>query len=489
MNDSSLIIFGATGDLAQVKLIPALYHLDKAGKLPEKLRIIACGRRPYDTNSYTEQALTWLNNKAKEPLEHELLQHFLQRFHYFRGDLADDQTYQQLDQLLQHGFSRNLIFYMAIKPQDFSTVISKLSRQKLLNEQIGFRRVVIEKPFGYNLESATALQQQIGKHLNEKQVFRIDHYLAKGMVQNILVFRFANALLEPLWNRNCIDHIQISHGETLGISKRGEFYDKTGALRDMLQSHLMQLLALTAMEAPVSMQADDLRDEKVKVLKSIRQIPSDKVNAYASRGQYERGQIAEQTVNAYLEEEGVEENSTTETYAALKLYIDNWRWRGVPFYLQTGKRLKKGHSMIAICFKQAPLAFFQETKIEQKHNWLILNIQPDEYMRFELTVKEPGLDMRTRTTNLDASFLARDEKATDAYEDLLLDVLKGDQSLFLRWDEIEWSWRVMEPIMNNWASEEHYIESYPAGSWGPESSQRLFHRSDLRWRCQVTEPK
>lgn len=487
MNNSSLIIFGATGDLAQVKLIPALYHLEQAGKLPEQMRIIACGRRPFSTEDYLQQAKSWLAEKAKDSLDDSICQRFFARFHYFRGDLSTDDTYQRLQETIEQGFSSNLIFYMAIKPQDFSTVVSKLSAHGMLNEQSGFRRVVIEKPFGYNLESATALQKQISKHLSEKQVFRIDHYLAKGMVQNILVFRFANVLLEPLWNRNCIDHIQISHGETFGVNQRGEFYDKTGALRDMVQSHLMQLLALTAMEAPVSMQADDLRDEKVKVLKSIRQIPTDKVNAYASRGQYENGQIGDIPVPAYLEEQGVAEDSTTETYAAVKLYIDNWRWRGVPFYLQTGKRLKQGHSMIAICFKQAPQAFFQGMKIQQKHNWLILNIQPDEYMRFELTVKEPGLDMQTRTTRLDASFLAQDEKSSDAYEDLLLDVIKGDQSLFLRWDEIEWSWRVMEPIMNNWASEDHYIETYPAGSWGPESSQRLFHRNDLRWRCQIQE--
>lgn len=487
MSNSTLIIFGATGDLAQVKLIPALYHLEKAGKLPEQMNIIACGRKAYDNQSYQQQITEWLQAKTKDQYEAKIAERFFQRFSYFRGDLDQDDTYQRLNTQIQQSCSPNLIFYMAIKPQDFSTVINKLSQHQFLNEQNGFRRVVIEKPFGYNLESATALQKQIAKHLNEKQVFRIDHYLAKGMVQNILVFRFANVLLEPLWNRNCIDHIQISHGETFGISKRGEFYDKTGALRDMLQSHLMQLLALTAMEAPVSMNADDLRDEKVKVLKSIRPIPTDKVHSYASRGQYERGAINDQPVNAYLEEDGVDENSTTETYAAVKLYIDNWRWRGVPFYLQTGKRLKKGHSMIAICFKQAPLAFFQGTKIQQKHNWLILNIQPDEYMRFEVTVKEPGLEMRTRTTNLDAGFLAADEKATDAYEDLLLDVIKGDQSLFLRWDEIEWSWRIMEPILNNWASENQYIESYPAGSWGPESSQRLFHRNDLLWRCQIPE--
>lgn len=480
MADCTLIIFGATGNLAQVKLIPALYHLDKAGKLPANLRILACGRRPYSEEDYQRTLCDWVAEGARDTVDKEALEHFAQRFSYFRGDLNLDQSYEQIHTLLeQPKYSKNLIFYMAISPQDFSTVINKLSRHELLNEKAGFRRVVIEKPFGYNLESATALQKQIAKHLDERQIFRIDHYLAKGMVQNVLVFRFANILLEPLWNRYYIDHVQISHCESLGISERGEFYDKTGALRDMLQSHLMQLLALIAMETPVSMRADDLRDEKVKVLKSVRAVPIEKVHAYAYRAQYEQGQIESEAVKAYTEETGVKEDSTTETYAALKLYIDNWRWHGVPFYLQTGKRLKNKQSRISICFKQVPQPLFKTTS--SYNNWLTLSIQPDEYMRLEMTVKEPGLEMLTRNSNMDASYLSANEKSTDAYEDLLLDVIRGDQSLFLRWDEIEWSWRIVEPILNSWASENHTIDTYPAGSWGPDTT-RLFHRNDLRWR-------
>ena len=487
MSDCTLVIFGATGNLSQVKLMPALYHLQKAGKLPDKLRILACGRRTLSHSEYQANVSQWLNDHARGELNRGATQGFLARIDYFSGNLNEDKTYESIAAMLQEPeHSRNVAFYMAIKPQDFAHVIKHLSKQQLLDESHGFRRVVIEKPFGYDLESARALQAQVSRYLDEKQVFRIDHYLAKGMVQNVLVFRFANLLMEPLWNRNYIDHVQISHSESVGIGERGGYYEKNGALRDMLQSHLMQLLALVGMEAPVSMQADDLRDEKVKVLKSVRQIPPDRVNAYAYRAQYGAGNVNGKTACAYIEESGIPDDSTTETYAALKLYIDNWRWRGVPFYLRTGKRLKANHSMISICFKRPPQQFFQGTAVDAGgHNWLILSIQPDECLRLEMTVKEPGLEMKTRTTSLDAGFLARSEKTTDAYEDLLLDLFKGDQSLFLRWDEIEWSWRIVDPVLRHWATETSYIDTYKAGTWGPRNVQHLFHYEGLRWRCSI----
>ncbi|OQX44170.1 MAG: glucose-6-phosphate dehydrogenase [Candidatus Sedimenticola endophacoides] len=485
MDNCTYVIFGATGNLSRVKLMPALYHLEAAGKLSEGTRILAIGRRDWDLEKCTGQVREWVNAKARGGLDPEVFERFASRLSYFRGDLTEQGMYSRLHRHIDDSehLPSNVAFYMAIRPAEFGVVTENLSDSGLLDESRGWKRVVIEKPFGYDLESAQSLQRRISRYLREDQLYRIDHYLGKGTVQNVLVYRFANTMMEPLWNRNYIDHIQITHSESMGVDSRADFYDGAGAMRDMIQSHLLQLLTLVAMEPPVSMEAESLRDEKVKVLKSIRPIVQQAVHAHAFRAQYTEGVVDGQRVNGYLQEPKVPAGSITETYAALKLYIDNWRWRGVPIYLRTGKRMAESQSLVSICFRHPPQQFFRDTPMDHmRQNWVLLGIQPAECLKVEMTVKEPGLEMRTRQTSLDASLCRTDEAQTDAYEELLLDVIQGDRSLFLRYDEVEYAWRVVDPVLRAWATERDFIHTYPAGSWGPEESRRLFEKEAQHWR-------
>ena len=485
------IIFGATGNLSRLKLMPALYHLEAEKRLPDGTMIMAVGRRELDKQGWIDELREMLENKARGGIDEEVFKCFSGRMQYIQGDLSTEPLYADIRNAIESNskFSKNCAFYMALQPAQFGIVIDKLADAELLDETHGWRRVIIEKPFGYDQDSAHMLETRLHRHLREEQIYRIDHYLGKGTVQNILVFRFANVMMEPLWNRNYIDHIQITHSETVGIGGRGDYYESSGALRDMIQSHLMQLLTLVAMEPPAAMDAESLRDEKVKVLKSIRPIPTSAVHAQSFRAQYASGLIDGKSVPGYLEEEKVQQHSTTETYAALKLYIDNWRWRGVPFFLRTGKRMAEAKSAISIRFKQPPQHLFSNTPIEKMQpDWVIIGIQPKECLRIEMQVKEPGPVMKTRTISLDASLRDEGETSSDAYEDLLLDVIKGDQSQFLRFDEVEGAWKVVDPILRVWATERDFIHTYPSGTWGPQETRRLFEREDQFWRHSM-EPE
>ena len=482
----TFVIFGATGNLSSNKLLPALYHLEAADRLSESLNIVAFSRRDWNDDDWHKHMREVLADKIKGTQDTPIFERFIARFTYQKGDLNDIESYKALAKRLppEEACSAT-VFYLAIKPAEFAAVVHNLEAVGL-NRPRGLNRVVVEKPFGEDIESARMLNQLLHQHFDEEQIFRIDHFLGKETVQNLLVFRFANTLIEPLWNRNFIDHVQITVAESIGIEQRADYYDQAGALRDMLQNHLMQLLTVVAMEPPPALEADALHDEKVKVLRSIRPIAKKAVHAHAIRAQYARGVVDGKTVQGYQQEANVEANSITETFVSAKFYIDNWRWRGVPFYLRTGKRMPRQTSMIAIRFRHPPQQLFRETPLETiDPNWILLSIQPDESMRMEIHVKQPGLDMDTRMMQMNASFLKTDEETLDAYETLLLDVIEGDRSLFLRFDEVEWAWRVVDPILKHWAVERDYIPTYAAGTWGPPDANRLFDSDDQTWRNEL----
>lgn len=480
----TLTIFGVGGNLSQRKLIPALFRLEMAMRLPEQLVILGCDIAVHSRDAWVSLVSEILRGTYQKEIDEAALQRFCQRWHYFAIPSGDDAAYDRLQQMLEgSNFPPNMVCYMAVRPADYPSIIDKLGNAGLLKQQNGWRRVVIEKPFGYDLLSAQTLQSSLYKHLDEPQIYRIDHYLGKGTVQNVMVFRFANLLLEPLWNHHYIDHVQITHSEILGIENRADYYEGAGALRDMIQSHLLQLLTLVAMEPPVTLSAEHLRDEKVKVLKAIRPITQNSVHAHAFRGQYSGGLIDGKSVSGYLEEKGVAADSATETYAALKLFIDNWRWAGVPFYLRTGKRMAENSSAICIRFKNPPQDLLRHNRQgPSQPNWIMLGIQPNDCLKMEMQVKVPGLDLHTRTISLDATYRKDSDDDFDAYASLLLDVMQGDHSLFLRIDEVEAAWRVVDPVLKVWAMERDFINTYPAGSWGPRGTYRLFDRDDQFWR-------
>jgi glucose-6-phosphate 1-dehydrogenase len=486
-----LVIFGATGDLTKRKLVPAIYNLLANRLLPDEFAIVGVGRSPMADDEFRERVLGELREFATVDVDDGNQEWIARRLRYVAVDAADPSTFEGLAEVLKKadeelGTAGNYLFYLAVPPKLFDGYVRGLGEAGLMREEEErFRRVIIEKPFGHDLESALDLNRRIREVLEERQIYRIDHYLGKETVQNIMAFRFGNGIFEPIWNRRYIDHVQITVAETVGVEGRGSYYEEAGALRDMVQNHMFQLLAITAMEPPVSLAADTVRDERVKVLSAIRPFTHEDVLRHTVRGQYGEGEVDGKRKPAYRAEDSVSPQSSTETFAALELFVDNWRWADVPFYLRTGKRLPRRVSEIAIQFKCAPLMLFRETEIERLNpNLLVIRIQPDEGISLRFEGKIPGPQMRLGTVKMDfqyEDYFGR--QAHTGYETLLYDCMLGDSTLFHRSDMVEAGWRVVTPILDVWkALTPRIFPNYAANTWGPKEADEMIERHGRKWR-------
>lgn len=483
----SLVIFGVTGDLATKKLLPALYDLTNRGLLPPGFGVVGFARRDWGHGDFQQVAKEAVSAHCRTPFDERVWEHFRQGFRFVPGEFSDPGAFTTLVHTLkeldaERGTQGNHAFYLSIPPRLFSLVCTRLRDVGLTTgSEERWRRVVIEKPFSYDLASATQLDTVVSQVFPPDSVFRIDHYLGKETVQNILALRFANTIFEPLWNNNYVDHVQITMAEDIGIGNRAGYYDGIGAARDVIQNHLLQLLALTAMEEPVSFNADDIRAEKEKILSALR-LPQD-LHAHSARGQYTHGWQAGRYVKGFLEEEGMDPESTTESFAALRLNIETRRWAGVPFYLRTGKRLGRRVTEIALVFKPAPhLPFDSHATQELGHNAIVIRVQPDEGVTIRFGSKVPGTSMEVRDVTMDFGYgHSFTEASPEAYERLLLDVLLGDPPLFPRQREVELSWKILDPVIAFWSAQGN-PPSYRPGSWGPESANDMMHRDGRRWR-------
>jgi glucose-6-phosphate 1-dehydrogenase len=485
VHPTTLVIFGGTGDLAHRKLLPAIYNLAHEGALPERFNLIAVSRSEMSDDEFRKGARDSIKQYSRREPDEQVLEKMLEQVRYVSGTFDDDSVFDRLEQDLEQ-FDRdadvtfNRIFYLSTAPGFFGLIVQKLGEHGLDKHADAEVRVVIEKPFGTRESEAKALNRQVLKVLKESQVYRIDHYLGKETVQNVLAFRFANGMFEPIWNRNFIDYVQITAAEDMGIGRRAEYYDSSGALRDLVQNHMLQLLTLLCMEPPVTFDADEVRDEKVKVLHAVAPPAEDEV----VRARFTAGMAEGKEAVGYLDEEGVPDDSTTETYVALRLEVDNWRWAGVPIYLRTGKRLARKVTEIAVTLKPVPhLAFKAEGSVGVQPNQLILTVQPNEGVSLSLGAKIPGSQMRIRPVNMEflygTSFLSQ---SPEAYERLIMDAMRGDPTLFTRNDEVEAQWRIIDPILESWEKGEDPLAEYPAGTQGPEEADSILMPGH-RWRA------
>ena len=484
-----MVIFGASGDLTKRKLIPALYNLAKDNLLSKEFALVGVARNEMSSEQFRDMIGKEIGDFATTKVDPDLWHWFARRIYYISGDFDDPKVYEELGKVLgdvdkEHGTRGNYFYYLATAPSFFATVVKQLGAAGLVSEERGWRRVIIEKPFGRDYESAKNLNKEIRQVLDEKQIYRIDHYLGKETVQNILVFRFANGIFEPIWNRRYIDHIQITVAETVGVEQRGSYYDKAGTLRDMVPNHIFQLISLTAMEPPVSFDADVVRDEQTKILRALQPMTDEEVLVRTVRGQYGEGVVNGTKVAAYRNEPLVAPDSRTETFVAMKFFIDNWRWADVPFYLRTGKSLPKRVTQIVIQFKRAPFVLFRRTAVNRlEPNRLILHLQPDEGISLSFGAKIPGPVVQIGGVDMNFNYTDYfNATPQTGYERLLYDCMLGDATLFQRSDMVETAWHVVAPILDVWeALPPRRFPNYAAGSWGPPESDELLAKDNRHW--------
>lgn len=493
----AMVIFGAGGDLTKRKLMPALYNLSAGKLLPEKFGIIGISREALSTDQFRQAATQDIKDFSTMPVNPATWDWFVKRLYYMQGDFNDPNAYKKLADLLvqvdtEQATQGNRLYYLATSPSFFAGVVKQLGAAGLANsEESGWKRVVIEKPFGQDLASAVALNREIGQVLQEDQIFRIDHYLGKETVQNILAFRFANGIFEPVWNRRYVDHMQITVAEELGVELRGDYYDRAGALRDMVPNHIFQLITLSTMEPPISFEAAAVHDEQTKILRAIQPLKPEQVITHAVRGQYGEGVIDGKPVPAYRREPRVAPNSATETFVAIALNIDNWRWAGVPIYLRTGKRLAGRATEVVIRFRRPPYLLFRKTSVEKiRPNELVLNIQPNEGISLSFEAKIPGPTVRLGAVDMDFQYADYfGSVPSTGYETLLYDCMMGDPTLFQRADMVEAGWAVVQPILDVWkALPPREFPNYAAGTWGPQAAFDLLQRDGREWRDPLRKP-